>query len=253
MPDSPVRLAVFADLHLRTRAELDLLVKAMQRAVDSWRVQGILVAGDLVQKGSAVSYPDYREAMAALPVAVVTCIGNHDDRSAFEGALRPLEGGGSSEPGAPVMGVVMVAGVRVVVLDTNVGDDGNGRIHPEHAGWLKRVLQEDNTELGTILMLHHPTFPSPLPDGERPMLLGRAVLADALTGTDVRVAVSGHYHHVGAELLGTTLVWAAPSFTGEKMLDSAEAIGLGSGRGWTLVRVDREGASCTVMSMQEEA
>jgi 3',5'-cyclic-AMP phosphodiesterase len=58
-----------------------------------------------------------------------------------------------------------------------------------------------------VLALHHPPLPSAAPLAASISLLRREDLAAAITGTDVRLILSGHTHVVSAGTLGGVPVW----------------------------------------------
>jgi 3',5'-cyclic AMP phosphodiesterase CpdA len=61
--------------------------------------------------------------------------------------------------------------------------------------WLASVLAEP-APLGTLLAMHHPPIPIPmLPAAAIIELYDQQRLAEALTGTDVRMILGGHFHY----------------------------------------------------------
>lgn len=245
-----IRIGQFTDLHLTDADDLSLLRTAMLDAVQGWGVSLLIVSGDLVQRGSTTTITAYAEAMADLPVPVITAIGNHDDREAFVAGVDPLPAGPPAEGGTtPHAGVVESQDIRVLVLDSNVNDDGNGRLSRQQLEWARRVLATPGPRLGTLLVVHHPPFTSPLRSLERPLMHGTSQLAEVLEGTDTRMIVSGHYHHMGASSIGGVTAWVGPAFCWETDLSSASKPERLQRRGWTLVRMRPDSADCTAIQI----
>ncbi|MGX6450148.1 metallophosphoesterase, partial [Patulibacter sp. S7RM1-6] len=166
-------------------------------ALDAIRASGVrpdalLLSGDLTDDGSAEGYARLREAVdpvaAALGAPVIALPGNHDLTAPFREAL--LDGG-------PVDRVVDLAGLRVVVLDTNVPGAAHGVLRDEQLAWLEDRLAEPAPH-GTVLALHHPPIPTPHPLMARLALRRPERLAAVVRGRDVGQIVCGHAHAAAA-------------------------------------------------------
>lgn len=110
-------LAHVSDIHLdgtevraeRARRVLTYLA-GLPRAVDA-----VLVSGDIADHGTAEEYAEARELLGGLPVPVLTCPGNHDERGAYRKVLLGREAGDG-----PVNEVRRVGGAVVAMCDSTV-------------------------------------------------------------------------------------------------------------------------------------
>lgn len=182
----------------------------------------LVVSGDVSDDGSAESYElartlllDFARVRGAV---VVLAMGNHDQRSAFRQVLsngHPRADGtllnGTSESGTeqkgnagagPICGVTMLAGFRVITVDSSVPGRTHGYLSPEQLHWLAGELAED-AQNGSILVIHHPPVEpvSPLHFGIE--LQNPGDLAHVLAESDVKLILSGHYHHHLADSIFT--------------------------------------------------
>jgi hypothetical protein len=114
-------------------------------------------------------------------------------------------------PEVPVDGVSVVAGWRVVTLDTSVPGAGYGLLRDEQLDRLGTVLATHaDAPHGTVVVLHHPPLPTPTALHEGLRLQNPSALAETVAGTDVRLVLAGHYHHHFVGRLGGVPVLVAP-------------------------------------------
>ncbi|UYG17131.1 metallophosphoesterase [Brachybacterium huguangmaarense] len=170
------------------------LAGVLDRLADVGPLEAVIHTGDASEDGSVASYralhdqldPFARAHGAVLAVAM----GNHDVPVAYATVVGP------GDHGEPWQDRVLTTpgGLRIVALDSSVPRAGYGHLDAPQLEWLRTVLAEP-AAAGTVLAVHHP----PLPAATRLMaaldLDDLESLADVLTGTDVRLVVSGHYHH----------------------------------------------------------
>ncbi|KAA2261429.1 metallophosphatase [Solihabitans fulvus] len=172
-------------------------------------VHGLLLSGDLTDNGSPAAYRRLRAvvepAAARLRCPAIYAMGNHDERSAFRAALLP------DDPGdGPCDTVHRIAGLRIIVLDTTVPGRHDGHLDAEQLDWLRAQLAQ-SAPLGTVLVLHHPPLPSPVPTVHLLRLKDADRLAAVVAGSDVRLVLSGHAHHTGCGTLAGIPVWVSPA------------------------------------------
>ena len=194
------RVDTFANLEAATTS-----VAASGAAIDA-----LILSGDLTDSGDPVAYARLRalvEPLAAdLGARVVYAMGNHDERRAFRSALLD-----EPEPRPePCDEVHWLDDLRIVVLDSTTPGRHDGRLDPAQLEWLTAELSAP-APAGTVLVVHHPPIPSPVPAVELLTLRGRDALADVVRGTDVRIILSGHAHHTSAGTLAGVPVWIAPA------------------------------------------
>jgi 3',5'-cyclic-AMP phosphodiesterase len=192
-------LAVVSDTHLTADpASAATLRTALARIEAGSRPDALLLPGDLTADGEPGAYALLRELLEPVSVPVVPVMGNHDELGAFTGAF-----------GTPDR-VVRAGGTRIVALDSTIVGHHHGRVEAAQLEWLAAELADPAPE-GTVLVLHHPPLPSPVPSVDLLRLREPEKLAEVLSGSDVRMIVCGHAHHAGAGVLAGIPVWVAPA------------------------------------------
>lgn len=226
MADGPVHTLIqITDLHIcraadaaqepvDTHAVLDRALRAVQQVAP--RPSAVLLTGDLTEHGAPEEYRRLRAlvepAMARLGTRAVYLAGNHDERAALREHLLGREGGGE-----PLDRAERFGDLRVITMDSTVPGRAYGELGADQLEWLRAELATP-APAGTVLALHHPPLPSPVPLATSIELSNRAALADAIAGTDVRVVLAGHTHVVSAGVLAGVPVWTGGSIA--PMLDS---------------------------------
>ncbi|MCK9923621.1 metallophosphoesterase [Frankia sp. AgPm24] len=212
-----------SDTHLVPRGQLihdrvdtyRLLEAAAATLVDSaGPVAGLLLTGDLANNGDPEAYRRLREVIDPLAdhlgAAVIYAMGNHDDRAAFRTEL--LDEDPTPSPDDPCDQVRLIDGLRVVVLDSSTPGRHDGWLTDTQLGWLADQLATPAPR-GTLLVVHHPPLPSPMPTVHLLRLVAAERLAKVIEGTDVRMVLSGHAHHPGAGTLAGVPVWICPALS----------------------------------------
>ncbi len=154
----------------------------------------IVFTGDLADRAEPKAYVRLREivepAAAELGAEVVWVMGNHDERAPYARELF----GEELVDDATQDRVHDVDGLRIVALDTSVPGYHHGELSAEQLAWLGDVLAEP-AEHGTLVALHHPPIPVPMTRAaELIELHDQHLLAEVITGTDVRGVIGGHFH-----------------------------------------------------------
>lgn len=172
------------------------------------RVDGLLLTGDLTDNGSPEAYRRLRAlvepAAEKLNAQLVYAMGNHDERGAFAAELLSASDGGSLDA------VYWLGTLRVIVLDSTTPGRHDGRLEPAQLDWLRRQLAAP-APLGTVLVVHHPPLPSPVPTVHLLRLRDARALGEVLAGTDVGIVLTGHAHHTGCGALAGIPVWVSPA------------------------------------------
>jgi Icc protein len=217
VPVSEYLLLQISDVHLTSQGELypgirprDNLVAGLALVIEAGLAPDLTVlTGDLANTGEASCYRDLAalmdEATETLGGTVVYLPGNHDARPAFRRHLL-----GEDEDAAPINRIHWVGGLRVVLLDSVVPGSEFGELAGETLEFLADALATPAPD-GTVLALHHPPIPSPVAPMARIMLRHPGRLAEVIDGSDVRLVLCGHNHHVGVGELASVPVWVAPS------------------------------------------
>ena len=190
--------------------------------------QALVFTGDLADRAEPAAYERLRELVEpvaeALSATVVWVMGNHDERAAY---AKSLFGEGDESPQDRVHDV---AGLRIVALDTTVPGYHHGDLTDEQLAWLTDVLATPAPH-GTLLAMHHPPIPIPMmPAAEIIELADQQRLAEAITGTDVRGIIGGHFHFstystfagVPVSVAGATCYTADPAPT-ERFVSAVDA------------------------------
>ncbi|WP_410656944.1 metallophosphoesterase family protein [Amycolatopsis sp. lyj-112] len=199
---------IVADPGGRLHGRVDTLA-VLESALDTVtrsgaEVHGLLLTGDLTDDGSPVAYRRLRAAVERLGVPIVYAMGNHDDRAAFRSELL-------GKPGSePYHATHEIDGVRIVVLDSTRPGRHDGHLDDDQLKWLRTELVKPAPR-GTVLVVHHPPLPSPVPTVHLLRLRDAGRLAESLAGSDVRLVVTGHAHHTGCGALAGIPVWVSPA------------------------------------------
>lgn len=201
------------------------------------RPDAIVFTGDITDKGEPDAYSQVMEAVeptaTRLGSALIWVMGNHDERSAFRTGLL-----GEAGSAAPVDSVVDVKGLRVIVLDTSVPGYHHGDLSLAQIDWLRDVLAEP-AEQGTLLALHHPPVPTPLPLMDILELRNQTRLAEVVSGSDIRAILGGHLHYATTGLFAgiPVSVAAATCYTMDLSAPHRELTGIDGGQSVNLVHV----------------
>jgi Icc protein len=190
------RLYTTVDSRERLRFCLDSIREA------ELQPDAIVMSGDISDHGEADGYRFVRGQVEQLANEVQCPVfwvnGNHDERDSFCEHLLD---------GADVDRAEIVAGVKLVMLDSAVSGENYGRLTASQLSWLDRELSRDE-HLPAILVMHHPPIPSPLPGMSDAMLSNQKDLADVLTRhASVQLIATGHAHYSGAGSLAGVPVW----------------------------------------------
>jgi len=185
-------------------------------------LDAIVHTGDASEDGTAESYRllhEILEPFAAEKGAILAVVMGNHDVSAIYGETIALGARGTTVQDRVVE---VPGGGRIVVLDSSVPGAGYGHLEPEQLTWLAEVLAEpagggpaggDRSNGGTVLAIHHP----PLVGATKLLrgldLDGLDELAGVLEGTDVRIVLSGHYHHEMTGAIAGIPVHVVPGIT----------------------------------------
>jgi len=168
---------------LYDRVDTDTLLRQAMRQLEGYgsRLDAMIFTGDIADLGEPDAYRRVRDIVeptaTRLGAELVWVMGNHDERSAFRTEL--LRSAPSAEP---VDRVVDLGGLRVVCVDTSVPGYHHGRLDEAQLDWLAEVLAEPAPN-GTLLAMHHPPLPTPMPVMQVIELLEQDRLAAVLRGT----------------------------------------------------------------------
>ncbi|MEZ0493443.1 metallophosphoesterase [Kineococcus sp. TBRC 1896] len=153
-------------------------------------LDAVVVSGDVSDDGTVASYATARDLVGGFArshgAVAVFAMGNHDSREQFTDVLGPTRS------------VHDVDGFRLVVLDSSVPGRGYGVLDRGQLTWLRTELATPAPR-GSAVVLHHSPVRAPTVLHEALRLQDPDDLLAAVAGTDVRVVLSGHYHHHAAQ------------------------------------------------------
>ncbi|GEK80286.1 metallophosphoesterase family protein [Agrococcus baldri] len=206
--------------------------------------EAIVITGDLVERGHAAAYPRLREALdrlcCALGAPVLAVVGNHDTAA----AATLLGDDGWRAPGSLTADrIAHVGDLRFALLDS-----ADGALHPQQLARLRDALAEP-FGLGTVVALHHPPLPSPLPSLAKQSLANGDELMRLLAGTDARLVLAGHFHHPMWASQGGVPISVGPSLVYQQVMDAVPGTVAGDGEAmFSLVHLT--GASVSASSVR---
>jgi len=204
------------------------------------RPHALVLTGDVADRGEEDAYRRIRgivEAAAARwDATIIWVMGNHDSREPFRTSL--LDEAQPGEPEAPVDQLHDLDGLRIIALDTSVPGYHHGEVTDEQLDWLTDVLAQPARH-GSILALHHPPIPTPLPLMSVLELEDQPRLAAVLAGSDVRAILGGHLHYSTQGLFAgiPVSVAAATCYTMDLSAPDRELTGVNGGQTLNLVHV----------------
>lgn len=181
----------------------------------------VLHTGDLVERRTPAEYAAFREIAAALRAPFYAIPGNHDGRDAMRAAFTDAPW--MPQDGDFIQYTIEDAGpLRIVALDCTIPGAGSGALCDERLSWLAARLAEAPAR-PTIVALHHPPFPTGLPEIDRGGFGGldafKAIIAD---NVQVERVVSGHVHRAMHVRFGGTIASTVPSTCYQFALDTTE-------------------------------
>ncbi|MEE6260219.1 phosphodiesterase [Plantactinospora sonchi] len=225
-------LAQISDLHLdgterataRARRVTDHL-RALPTPVDA-----LLVTGDIADHGDPAEYEE-AAALLDLPFPVLTCPGNHDERTAYRKVLLgepdPGPGSGGAAGTGPVNRLHVVGDTAILMCDSTIPGRDEGLLDAETVSWLGRTLDEVG-EMPALVAFHQPpvTLHHPLPDQHqlRNQDEFAALLADR---PNVVAVLTGHAHTAASTwfagrplVVGPAVTWTLRMpWEGERVAD----------------------------------
>lgn len=208
------------------------------------RPDAIILTGDVADRGEADAYRRIRgiveTAAARWGATVIWVMGNHDQRDAFRLELlgQTLADHHHAADEYPVDQTHDLDGLRIIALDTSVPGYHHGEVTDDQLDWLRTVLSTP-ARRGSILALHHPPIPTPLPLMSVLELQDQPKLAAVLVGSDVRAILGGHLHYSTQGLFAgiPVSVAAATCYTLDLSAPDRALTGVNGGQALNLVHV----------------
>lgn len=178
----------------------------------------VVMTGDLVDEGSANEYAILRDILAPLAMPVYLMPGNHDERGALRDGF-PNHAYLSQSEGW-IQYAIEEYPLRLLALDTVTPGRSHGELCEGRLGWLADRLAEQ-PERPTLVMLHHPPFPTGIGHMDKIGLLqGAAELGHIVAGhRQVQRLICGHLHRPIQAVWHGTPLSVAPSPAHQVALD----------------------------------
>lgn len=210
------------------------LRRVLAAASEIPHVDAVVLSGDLSDDGTVAAYRTLRDLVepwaAERGAQTVYAMGNHDVADAFTAVLGDRTR------------VHTLGRRRIVTLDSAVPGAAYGSVGAAQLAWLAEVLSEP-TDLGTVVVVHHPPTHAVTPLLRRLELDDPHALLGVLEGSDVRLVLSGHYHHPLITLERGIPVVVAPGVTNTSDVTTPENVERARiGAGFALVELPASGA-----------
>jgi len=168
----------------------------------------VVLTGDLVAIGEPPEYDHLRQILAPLAMPLFVIPGNHDARGPLRDAFRR---DGYLPPDGFIQYVIEDYPLRLVALDTHIPDENGGTLCEERLAWLDRTLAAA-PDRPTLLMMHHPPFPTGIEWMDQSMLDNPDAFAAVVARhPQVERILCGHLHRVIDRRFAGTIAGTAPS------------------------------------------
>jgi 3',5'-cyclic AMP phosphodiesterase CpdA len=210
------------------------LERVLAKASEIPGIDAVVLSGDLSEDGTEAAYRKLRDLVepwaAERGAQTVYAMGNHDHPDAFAAVLGPRRR------------VYTVGRHRIVTLDSSVPRAAYGSLDAEQLSWLSDVLAQP-VDLGTVVVVHHPPTRAVTPLLRLLELDDPHALLGVLDGSDVRLVLSGHYHHPLVTLERGIPIVVAPGVTNTSDVTAPEGLERATvGAGFALVDLAASGA-----------
>ena len=175
-----------------------------------------IVTGDLVDHGEAAEYHHFRQLLAPLRMPVFVIAGNHDSRAPLREAFGD---DGYFPPEGFLHYTVEDYPLRLVALDTLIPGEIGGTLCAERLGWLDAALGAA-PDRPTLVMMHHPPFPTGITQMDGYGLPNAAALAEIVAHhPQIERIACGHLHRAIDRRFAGTVAGTAPSTAHQAQLD----------------------------------
>jgi len=181
----------------------------------------VLHTGDLVERRTPEEYARFRELAGPLRAPFYAIPGNHDGRDAMRAAFT--DASWMPQDGPFIQYTIEDAGpLRIVALDCTIPGSGSGELCDARLAWLATRLAESPAR-PTIVALHHPPFPTGIPEIDRGGFGGldafKAIIAEH---AQVERIICGHVHRAMQIRFGGTIASTVPSTCYQFALDTSD-------------------------------
>jgi 3',5'-cyclic AMP phosphodiesterase CpdA len=177
----------------------------------------MVITGDLVDFGRADEYAHLRKLLSPLPMPYYLLPGNHDERGALRAAFTDHAYLRQWQP--YIQYAIDDWPLRIVAIDTVIPGEGGGRLDAERLAWLDRMLAAAHDK-PTVVLMHHPPFPTLIGHMDRIGLEGSDALAAVIKRhPQVERILCGHLHRPIQYRFAGTIAQTSPSPAHQVALD----------------------------------
>ncbi len=226
--NKPFLVAQVSDLHIKAGGKLSYKVvdtAGLLRACIAHMLalpqppDVVVCTGDLVDFGRVDEYATLREIIAPLTMPVYLLPGNHDDRAAMRTAF-PDHAYLRQSPDE-VLYAIEDHPLRILGFDTTVPGKSGGLASADRLAWLDAKLSEQPVK-ATLVLLHHPPFPTFIGHMDRQGLENSEGLAQVIRKhPQVERLLCGHLHRPIIARFAGTIACTVPSPAHQVALDLA--------------------------------
>ena len=219
-------LCQISDLHIKVPGKLSyrvvdcaaMLERCVQEVLRLPQLpDATVITGDLVDFGRPEEYAHLRKLLAPLPMPYYLLPGNHDERGALRAAFADHAYLRQWQP--YIQYAIDEWPVRIVAIDTVIPGEGGGKLDDERLAWLDRTLASDAAK-PTIVVMHHPPFPTLIGHMDRIGLEGSEALAAVIARhPQVERVLCGHLHRPIQYRFAGTIASTSPSPAHQVALD----------------------------------
>lgn len=195
-------IAHISDFHVFAKAPETTIVRADAEsaarkviadiAAFTPKIEAIMFTGDLADGGSTEDYQLLASILAPIDVPIFVVPGNHDKRKGLRAMFEHKLPFG---PGPFLNYETYFKDIRILALDTLLDGQVQGELNPAQLAWLEGKLASPTEEL-TLILMHHPAFPSTIASLDKMSLQkGRDEFADLISSYQGPLRIlSGHIH-----------------------------------------------------------
>jgi Icc protein len=227
---------------------LEAIIEQLEQL--QFKLDGLLISGDLVHEGDAADYEYFRQLTdkwsKQLSVPVMVALGNHDHIDAFKLGYLGITSSESQYYYSQTIGEY-----RVITLDSRVEGEAWGLIDQPQLDWLKDQLVHPANN-GTIIMLHHPPQQLPTDLLANHLLRNPDELANTIKDTDVIGLLAGHIHFNSITTFAGVPVVAGTGTAFGLDLSASDSLRFYSSVGYNLISVrERQFSAHPIMLPKE--
>ena len=188
-----------------------------------------VLSGDLANDGDDAEYKRLNTLLDELrnfDVPLILGLGNHDRRLPFR---RVVLGEEATEESQRYYHSAMIAGLRVIMLDSKVPDAVYGDLDAAQLAWLAEELRQP-APLGNLIAVHHPPVFSTVEPLNEHCLRNPGALAQTIAGHHVHAILSGHIHYPHITSFHETISITSPAVA--YMIDPGSQHEINAKNGW---------------------